>query len=580
MRRSRELLATVLTIAAGMLFLAAGAARADSAAPLTQLSAFHQILVDESAGYVFLSEGQDSYSFFENATYGDPGIVVTDLAGTYLTTIDAGDGVEGMALSADGETLYAALGADSAVAAIDVSSITAATTTPSQTLLDLNGTERPYSVSLQSGKLWVSYNPSTSSPPGLSTIGYFDLSQADPVFDDQLLVNFGYGWWDAPQLTSDPADSGVLMAYSEEDYPATVAAYIVDGQLGALANPSSLEVNGQDGCDSANQLAVVPGGSEFITACGYPYSQYVFSTTGLSQVGSYPAGAFPQAVAIASGTALVAAGTDTSTTGAPSIYIYEPGGATPVNAYGFGADANGAQILATAGLALSPDGSELYAVTTDGSMYTLHVLDQPALPRTSLTLIGPATAAATGHLTLNGTLTLANGPAPAGETVSVTRTSDSGTVTLPSVTTHAGGAFTVPDSPPAAGTDTYTASLLAEGGTVVATASYTVTVTPDTSSLTLTATAGKKGVVLTGTLSFNGKPAPAGATIVIVRTAPDGSFFPYTLPPVTTTSNGTYTLTDAPGQSETYVWTATYAGDTTDGAATSTTPAVKVTVKR
>jgi len=563
-----------------MLCLPVGAAHADITAPLTQLSAFHQILVDESAGYVFLSEGQDGMDFFHNPTYGDPGIVVTDLTGTYLTTIDSGDGVEGMALSADGNTLYAALGADSAVAAIDVSSITAATNTPAQTLLNLHGSERPYSVALQSGKLWVSYNPSTASPPGLSTIGYFDLSQAGPAFDDQLEVNFGYGWWDAPELSADPADSGVLVAHSEQDYPAEVAAYIVDGQLGSLGGPSSLQVNGDDGCDSANQLAVVPGGKEFITACGYPYSHYVFSTTGFSQAGSYPTGAFPQAVAIASGTGLVAAGTDTSTTGAPSIYVYNSGGAAPVNAYGFGADANGPQLLATAGLALSPDGSELYAVTTDGSMYTLHVLDQPAVTGTSLSLTGPATAAATGHLTLNGTLTLANGPAPAGETVSVTRTSGSGTVTLPSVTTNTGGTFTVPDSPPAAGTYTYTASLLAQGGTVVTTASYTLTVTPDTSSLTLTASAGKKGVALTGTLSFDGKPAPAGATITIVRTAPDGSFFPYKLPQVTTTANGTYTLTDAPGQSETYVWTASYAGDTTHGAATATTPAVTVTVKR
>ena len=44
---------------------------------------------------MFLSEGQDGLDFFHNPTYGDLGIVVTDLAGTYLTTIDSGDGVEG-----------------------------------------------------------------------------------------------------------------------------------------------------------------------------------------------------------------------------------------------------------------------------------------------------------------------------------------------------------------------------------------------------------------------------------------------------------------------------------------------------
>jgi hypothetical protein len=52
----------------------------------------------------------------------------------------------------------------------------------------------------------------------------------------------------------------------------------------------------------------------------------------------------------------------------------------------------------------------------------------------------------------------------------VTRTSDLGTVALPSVITDTGGAFTVPGSPPTADTYTCNASLLAAGGTAVATA--------------------------------------------------------------------------------------------------------------
>jgi len=89
-----------------------------------------------------------------------------------------------------------------------------------------------------------------------------------------------------------------------------------------------------------------------------------------------------------------------------------------------------------------------------------------------------------------------------------------------------------------------------------------------------------KGVTLSGTLTFGGSPAPAGEKITIVRSTPDDSLTPFTLSPVTTSSNGTFSMTDVISQSHTYIWKATYAGDAAHGDATATSAPVTVTVKR
>ena len=83
-------------------------------------------------GYIFLSQGLSSGALGTGGPSQTAGIVVTDLSGNYVTTLDAGYGAEGLALSPDGGTVYAAMSRASAVAAIDVSSITPTTTVPSQ----------------------------------------------------------------------------------------------------------------------------------------------------------------------------------------------------------------------------------------------------------------------------------------------------------------------------------------------------------------------------------------------------------------------------------------------------------------
>ena len=76
--------------------------------------------MDDAAGYVFISQGVGSLSLLQGVV-NTAGIVVTNLPGGYVTTLDAGDGVEGLALSSDGSTVYAALDTDDAVGVIYLS---------------------------------------------------------------------------------------------------------------------------------------------------------------------------------------------------------------------------------------------------------------------------------------------------------------------------------------------------------------------------------------------------------------------------------------------------------------------------
>lgn len=586
MGRSGKLLAAGLAVVAGALALpmaGAGAARADSGMALPQLSSFHQILVDEQAGFVFLSEGQDSYGVLTNGADDIPGIVVTDLAGDYVTTIDAGMGADGMALSSDGATLYAALEPDNTVAAIDVSSITSATTTPTQAYWRLNGWEVPYSLAIQSGKLWVSYDPEQVSAGG-AEIGYFDMSQADPSFDDQVGSEFAGTWQQAPDLAADPSDGGVLIASGAARSDNEIASWNVAGDA-PVTLVARQELDDTAGYECGGEETVLPGGGSFMTDCPAP-DMYSFSTSDFGVTGTYTGDGYTDGVATAPQAGLVAIGGDNIH--GTDVFVYQPGSGQPLNVYDFGQvveDEDNAQVLVPGGLAMSPDGSRLYAVTNtinDPGGYQLQVYDNPGQARTSLTFNGSPTGAAGGRLTMSGALVLASGPTPAEETIMVSRTNPDGSTTaFNTPVTVDSGDFSFIDAPPAPGDYVYTASLVNDSGAPILSRALAVAVGPDTSALTLTATGGKKNsVTLGGTLTFDGSPAPAGETITIVRATPDDSLTPITLSPVTTGADGTFSVTDTISQAHTYIWTATYAGDAAHGDATATSAPVTVSVKR
>ena len=367
MRFKRALLATALVSVLASVALPAAVARADSSVPLPfpQLAGFHQILADDAAGYVFISEGTV-------ADYGPGagGIVVTDLSGRYVTTLDTGDDAKGLALSPDGKTLYAALAATNAVGVIDTATLTQTTTYPLATA----GTA-PYSLALQSGKLWVSYDVAASGlAPKHGAIGDFDLSAANPAFDTQPVMDGAsaeyFAWWSAPNIAADPANTGVLVAVNG-GVPLVVSYKVAADPVTKLSWGAGAGV-----CAPApGSLAVLPGGSQLLM-CG---------TINLTaDLGGYdrPPTESPDITAalrpdaLTPNAGLLAVASYTRGASHANVSQLSNGSSTYPTTFSFASP----DILAAGGLAFGASGSRLYVMLENfaGTAFKLQVIDNPA----------------------------------------------------------------------------------------------------------------------------------------------------------------------------------------------------------
>jgi hypothetical protein len=152
---------------------------------------------------------------------------------------------------------------------------------------------------------------------------------------------------------------------------------------------------------------------------------------------------------------------------------------TPLNTYNFGYN-----WLAADGVALTPDGSELFAVTMAdgyGCPPTLNIIPNPEATPSALTptLTGPVSVRPGQAISLSGTLGGASSYT-GGQTLTVIRTdrADPGGVTLPDVTTAANGSFSITDTPPrgTTGTVTYQVSYAGDLHLAASTASFSVTI--------------------------------------------------------------------------------------------------------
>lgn len=139
-----------------------------------------------------------------------------------------------------------------------------------------------------------------------------------------------------------------------------------------------------------------------------------------------------------------------------------------------------------AALAWAPDSSRVFALVASGSGYTLKALTQPTFNVPTLTVNAPSTATRAKQLTVTGKLS-ATIALPTGVKLSVTRTdleSPSGKA-LPSVTVKADGTYSFTDTPPAGGKVKYTVKYAGDATHTSATASDTVEVSRNSTSLSL-----------------------------------------------------------------------------------------------
>jgi hypothetical protein len=474
----------------GLVALPTAAERADTTTVLSYLGAFHQIVADTADGYLFFSEGPSSDSLLSGPQATGP-LFVSTLTGSLIATVDQGDGVEGMTLSPDGKTLYVALAGTDAVAAIDIASIKTDPTAPTQTLYPLTSGDVPYSVAVQSGDVWVSYNVGTNA--GSAAIGDIDLSAATNSSAFAPATAGPSTWYSAPDLAADPDNSGALVATQYESRPsaATFNTNVVP------ATPLST------GTICASQVNVIAGGATFAAPCGHQVS--VFSMNDVSTVvGAYPAGTNgAAAVAIApDGTVAIGAqGTTVINTGGGTDdvdYVFSPGGGTaPRNIIHFAPGSD--NLYEGGGLAWAADGSELFSVIsaygasgTNGSTwnFVLQAFREPETTRATLTLGGTSSADIGKNVTITGTLQLGTGNPPVGTPIAITRTLAGKDAKKFTVKTGTKGTFSLTDKPAALGTYTYTVSYAGNSTTQSATRTRAVTITRIPTSLSLTTSKG------------------------------------------------------------------------------------------
>jgi hypothetical protein len=220
----------------------------------------------------------------------------------------------------------------------------------------VTGLSSPRALAYVGGRVWTntylsprdvltSVDPSTGGVHTYSTFGYDGLT-----------------------LAASAPNANVLVAASSAVSPATIQTIDVSSSA-----PRLLATIAQPDTGQVRDLAVTPDGTRVVPATGCPYAFEELTTSTLTDDGVvYGGDVYPSAVAI--GGSLIATGTSDGYT-RPDIRVYRLGSSKPI----FSADtapALGVSDVLSRGLALSPDGSLLFAVTDgdwDYRKFSLHV---------------------------------------------------------------------------------------------------------------------------------------------------------------------------------------------------------------
>ncbi|MFF4877523.1 hypothetical protein [Micromonospora sp. NPDC000668] len=315
---------------------------------------FGDILVDEARGRVYITGGK-----------GTDGLIVTDLDGNVLRTLQGiAPGAAGMTLSPDGSKLYIAAGDQDWLRIVDLDTWEL----DGQFAGKTDGTMTcPKDMAFAAGQLWVSWGCENEPTAGIGRVdlatGKFSVNAVDAI--DERISS-------AMLLATSPAQPDMLIAGATGTSPALLVRF--EATATGLVQRAISRTDG----GSVAQLAVTPDGTEVIVPSGAPYYHPVLRTSDLVEVHRYPTVTYPNAVAIRPD-GLVVAGTNSSYD--KDVWVFEPGGTTPISTYEFGHLPNQetwAHNLVKGGLAVS--GNKIYAVTDQSAepeMVTLRIRTLP-----------------------------------------------------------------------------------------------------------------------------------------------------------------------------------------------------------
>lgn len=299
------------------------------------LAGFGDMLVDQGRGRIYISGGK-----------GSSGIVVTDLQGNHLRTLEGiAPGAAGMTLSPDGTKVYVAASDSDGITIIDASTYDIGWY---WTGTSLGEPTCPRDVAVASGQLWFSWG-CDGGPVGIGRVNPETRAHELHAYTADTKVT------SPPLLATLPSQPNMLIAGESGTNPASLFRF--------EATPTGLEQRVWRRTDGGSvlQLVVTPDGSQVIVPSGYPYYHPVLRTSDLTEVHRYPTTAYPNAAAVRPD-GVVAAGINGAYD--EDVYIFEPGGSTPIATYEFGhlpGQETWAHTLVNGGLAWA--GDRIYAIT-------------------------------------------------------------------------------------------------------------------------------------------------------------------------------------------------------------------------
>ena len=485
---------------------------------------FGAIAVDAAHSHVFVS----------SPTSGT--VTVLDFTGHVVATISGEAGPSEMVVN--GSTVYVLLTTGGAIDAFD-------TTTFAKTAALGRGLVNPSPLVMAGGKLWTSTGKCGNQTTQLASV---DISSGvvqswPPPSGSSMAYCVG--------LASDPANPNLLLGWDLGLEPATISS--IDVSTGVPVFTASVWEQDQG---NLKQIAVNPDGATFVTASGSPYQldEFRLSDLGLDGV-IYKTGNYPNAVATTSARGgLIIGGRDNA--GSNAVDTFHPG--RPGTDL-FTSALDGHQLY-DRGLALSPDGSLLFAVT--GDPYGTKAASFNVVPianSTATSLSASPTSASSGQaVTLTASVTATSGFGPPTGSV----TFSDGQTPIGSVTLTNGQA-------------TLTTSSLAVGSHVI-TASYGGDADNQAStSAPVTVAVGMAPTATSVSSSVN--PSLVGQAVAFIATVTGGSTptGTVTFEDGSTTigdaklTNGQATLTVSTLGAGAHSITAVYRGDTSNAGSTS-----------
>jgi DNA-binding beta-propeller fold protein YncE len=214
-RRLAVAMAGAVAVAGGVasVGLPATSARAATTTVALPISQFSHMLVDPLHQHLFISSAASN------------SILVTDYSGQTVATIANEPGADGLALSSDGTTVYAALTTGDAVSAISTSSLAETARYATGT-----GTDPTY-VADTSGKIWFGYGAFLATSP--IGIGSVDPSTSPATVTLNATNDPPNTWVSAPMLAASP--DGELVAGQPLQTGVRMASY--DVSSGSAAAP-------------------------------------------------------------------------------------------------------------------------------------------------------------------------------------------------------------------------------------------------------------------------------------------------------------------------------------------------------